>query len=251
MSAVSFSELDLLHIACNTARAMPPVAVGGALHPCKTINTVAHLRLARELFGTNNLGKDARTIGKNLFFSRSWEATGQSPNEVQWAYPIVAFGSISESRVKRGTTNVVYNFSIIDKRRPQQKAVSENYNYCEQRTDEEIEDDLRALFSRFFDTLREHVYADGYDAGNNLVFSGWATPSGLNAQASIVRWVKKFAVASTIAEAYESQISYDDFADHTVGLFSRVNITLIECSSTFPVFPDAAYQNTQISPCCP
>jgi hypothetical protein len=230
---------------------MPVVVVGGVLHACKTINTVAHLRLARELFNTNNLGKDARIIGKNLFFSREWEALAQSPNEIKWAYPAVAIGSITESRVKRGTTNVVYNFSIIDQRRPQQKAVSENYDYCAQRTDEEIEDNLRVLFSRFFDTIREHIYVDGYDAGNNLVFSGWATPSGLAAQAGIVRTVKKFAVASVVSESYESQVSYDDFAADTVGLFSRVNITLLECADTFPVFPDNAYQNTQIAPCCP
>jgi hypothetical protein len=251
MAAVRFSEVDLLNIACNTARAMPVVIVDGVSQPCKTINTVAHLRLARELFNTDNLGKDARIIGKNLFFSRVWEALGQSPNDIKWAYPAVAIGSISETRVKRGTTNMVYNFSIIDQRRPQQKAVSENYDHCAQRTDEEIEDDLRTLFARFFDTLREHVYADGYDVSSNLVFSGWATPSALDAQPGIVRWVKKFAVASVVAEGYESQISYDDFAAQTVGLFSRVNITLLECSSTFPVLPDNAYQLTQISPCCP
>jgi hypothetical protein len=248
-----FTELDLLNIACNTARAMPNVAIDGVLLPCKTINTVAHMRDMKALAQTDNLGKDSRIIGKNLFYSRSWEAQQQSANAISWGYPALFMASNGEELVRTGQYQCEYVFALADKRRPQQKNVAVNYSECEQRADEEVESDLRSLFASFFATLRAHIRANGYDAGSVLVFDGWATPSGLATQmpAPIARYAVVAKVAAFIADGYKSDISYDDYTENSITLYARVQITFTECAQTFPVFPDSAYQNTQIAPCCP
>lgn len=137
---------------------------------CQRLNGFGVIKRETDI-ENENLKKSMRYIGKNLFYSRNWEAKGSTASGLSIDYPLLG---IAQNRITLGSAFgndfdcVNFTLYIFDQM-PEKCALCPPKSYCKIRTDEEMEEDLVKLMRYVLKAINRMIYAevnykDGSDA---------------------------------------------------------------------------------------
>lgn len=237
MAFTTFKPTDLYSIIYDIANSMPIVIDGGSELFCKRLQTAALVKDYASEVKTSNLGKDARYIGKKIFFSRGWNNAGQI-EPVTWNYPALFYGEGAESLTHRNNYDITYSFAVSDRCEQVQTNYC-NQGVCESRTYEEVAQDLRRLWQAIYRTLNDYVYAELYLA-NSLLTEGFYTQAALAqliTDGAIDEYKPSFFLASCLNNLSESRVTWDMHTENAVTYFVNLDITFLDCAPSIAAMP--------------
>lgn len=227
-----FTPIDLYQIIYDIANSMPATYIGGVEKKCSRLQTAAHVKDYGVEVKTDNLGKDVRYQNKKIFFSRSWNNTGQDPNKLCWDYPALFYGEGQESGEpqKKGLT-ITYTFALSD-RCEQTQLYTLNQNACEARTYEEVNQNLRSMWQSIHRTLLDYVYARLY-MGPTQIADGWYSKTAIKeliTSGAITSYKEDFYLATYVSHKYTSRVVWDMQTENCVTHFAELEICFSECA---------------------
>ena len=236
----SFKPTDLYAILYDIADSMPIEVDGnGQEVTCARLQTVAVVKDYASEVQTANLGKDARYIGKKIFFSRASNTDANAANGLKFNYPALLLGEQSEDYKKGGSQyNIDYSIALSD-RIEQAQGDMFNQTECGQRTYEEVMQGLRDLWQRVLVTLNDYVYADLLQ-GSTVIATGWYGRAGIEqliSSGSITGYDEIAYLSQYLSAAIKGQMSFDLHTENTVSYFLNINIGFFNCAAPIAARP--------------
>lgn len=234
---MTLSEIELYKILYRIVRSMPIVLDEQQRElKCRRLQTFAVIKDKEQVNTNGALEKSAFYLGKDIFFSRKWEATGWDISKIQYEYPGLFVWSNQETWAnfiqKGGAQNsIIFAFSVMDKMplAPKGNGVG---NDCDSRTYEEVCTQIRQFLQSVIFTLSEFEYVDGLLL-NTIIFSGWYHPDELQlliTAGTIDSYNTHGQISSLIrSKDIEAEIYPDMFVDKLAMIVCNIQIDLPEC----------------------
>ena len=236
----SFKPTDLYAILYDIADSMPLVVDNnGTELQCKRLQTVAVVKNYAAEVQTANLGKDTRYIDKKLFFSRASNNDANAANGLKFGYPAFFLGEQDESFSRDGSKyDIDYSIAISDRC---EQAQGDNFNQslCQQRTYEEVAQDLRDIWQSIVRTLHDYIYADLY-IGSTLYATGWYSLGGIEELISlnaITHYDEISNLSHFLGISSEGRLSFDVHTESTVTLFLELKVSFFNCAAPIKARP--------------
>jgi len=217
-----FTTKDFFGFLRLIAESSKQVIAQGQDIKCKRLQTFAVV-FSRDQVADETLGKDARYIGTDYFYSRLWKDNGSKPSSLKYEYPLLGImedtDTITNAFDNGRRFSTRFTIFVLDKM-PDKLNSDATKTICGSRTWEEVGENCKLLMMKTFDSLAakdwDGVPLDAFFDGN-------------------VSGEKIFRA----------------FKDDLAGYFCKINVTLDSCQETFetneatpiPVSPDDA--------CCP
>jgi len=206
---------------------------------CKRPSCVAKL-WSRSQVNAENLGKDARYINSDIFYSRIWEDTGQNPSNITHAYPMI--GLIEDTNTIKGafTTNgaqysVQYNIFVLD--RMPEKQTNQPLDPCSNRTWEQAGDNCRSILLTLFQSLSRMEWCQTVVDGD-IQPAEWNDPKFLARQQSRGE-IDSFETNGVPLASFlgpqnvNGTTMYNVYGDSDVGFFTTITVNFSECVQSY------------------
>lgn len=210
--------------------------------PCKRINTFAVIHSEAQI-NTENLEKIARYKNRDLFYSRSWEASGYNNNSIKVEYPAFYIWQentqINDPLGFQDLVRTDYVFLVLDKM-PIGETKCKDCTYCDLRVFEDIASDVRYLGLKMLKTLGSFNYYQLIKLGV-VIGEGWYTQSEIDymiANTTIDSANNIHSAQSLINTSVTAETVPHVFADDLMGFFVRVSLTDNQCVEAVEINTD-------------
>lgn len=230
------NKLDIYKMLCKLAKYAPAtMSAEGIEIESKRLHTFAALFDREAMDAGGVFQKGAFHYGKDVFFSRLWDESGNDPSEIKYKYPALFCWQMSEQitqmvKKQSAESSVELVFAFADKM--PYNTTGGDFSYSVNRTFEQAEEDLRTIAKTTLQNLAMFEYGTGR-LGASIIFTGWYHPSEiaiLKTNGVIDRWDAANKMSNNIkSQDIDIDIYYNLNSQKLMAIMAVVEFQISEC----------------------